>query len=86
METKRGRIQEKKPVPREIGSNLTGTALSGKPGHERDVNIKTFEPAQQAKSQSDSHIKNTDTLLGDVHPIHRNQKSQEQHNGDQQNS
>ena len=84
MEKTKENQQDKKPVPKEIGSNLTGTALKGKPGHQRDIDAKTFEEGLETKSQPAEHIENTDALLGDVHPTHRNSKSQEQHNGDEE--
>ena len=66
-------------VPREIGSNLTGTAVAGKPGHKRDIPPETYgsdsAPAESAEA-AEKHIENTDALLGDVHPT-RNEKSQE---------
>lgn len=86
MEKKKD-MQDEKPVPKEVGSNLTGAALKGKPGHDRDIDAKTFEEEPEAKeetSASDNPIENTDALLGDVHPTHRSEKSQEQHNGDQE--
>ena len=48
MEKKREKIQDQKQVPKEVGSNLTGTALKGKPGHERDIDTKTFEEASSS--------------------------------------
>ncbi|SMC45467.1 hypothetical protein [Pedobacter africanus] len=81
METK-----DEKSAPREIGSNLTGAALKGKPGHERDIPAAAFNDDGEAKAtdKPKEHIENTDALLGDVHPTKRHEKSQEQHNADQE--
>jgi hypothetical protein len=84
MEKKERKQQDKKPVPKEVGSNLTGTALKGKPGHQRDIDTKIFEAAGETKAPSTEPIGNTDALLGDVHPTHRSPKSQEQHNADKE--
>lgn len=79
--------QKENSVPREIGSNLTGTAVAGKPGHQRDIPPETYSsdsaPAESAEA-TEKHIENTDALLGDVHPTRRNEKSQEQHNAERQ--
>ena len=66
--------QDEKSAPKEIGSNLTGAALKGKPGHERDVTAQTVndeaetkkEEGKKATDQAGKHVENTDALLGDV--------------------
>lgn len=82
METK-----DEKSAPQELGSNLTGAALKGKPGHERDIHTETFNEEKETSETNDkaeAHIENTDALLGDVHPTKRHEKSQEQHNADRE--
>lgn len=80
--------QKENSVPREIGSNLTGTAVAGKPGHQRDIPPETYiddsASAETTNPPEKKHIENTDALLGDVHPTRRNEKSQEQHNAERQ--
>ena len=66
--------QDEKSAPKEIGSNLTGADLKGKPGHERDVTAETLndeaetkkEEAEKATDQAEKHVENTDALLGNV--------------------
>ena len=84
MENKSGNKDDKTPAARETGSNLTGTALKGKPGHQRDIDPQKFEEAPKRTELPDGSIENTDALLGDVHPTRRNPKSQEQDNADQE--
>ena len=74
-------------IPKEIGSNLTGTAIHAKPGHERDIPIDKYVEESDDEKSSDvpKHIENTDAILGDVNPLNRNQNSQEEHNAKKEN-
>lgn len=73
--------QEENHVSKEVGSNLTGTAVPGKPGHQRDIPPETY---QGTKDKPENHIAHTDALLGDVHPTQRHNKSQEEGNAEKE--
>ena len=73
--------QKENPVSKEVGSNLTGTAVPGKPGHQRDIPPQAY---QSTEDKPEKHTENTDALLGDVHPTERNNKSQEEHNAEKE--
>jgi len=51
---------------KQIGSNLTGSAIPAKPGHQRDIAIENY--TSEGKSMTYPHVENTDALLGDVDP------------------
>jgi hypothetical protein len=61
---------------KQVGSNLTGAAIPGKPGHQRDIpipvdpNIK-MEHEDKEDDRPVKHIENTDALLGDIPPKDR---------------
>jgi hypothetical protein len=69
---------------KQVGSNLTGAAIPGKPGHQRDIPIPVDPNTEMEHKDKDDlpakHIENTDALLGDVHPKGRNENSQEDGN------
>ncbi|HKG08778.1 MAG TPA: hypothetical protein VKB19_20070 [Pedobacter sp.] len=54
---------------KEVGSNLTGTAVPAKPGHQRDIPVDQYIGTEElTDSSSPKHIENTDALLADVEP------------------
>jgi hypothetical protein len=75
---------------KQVGSNLTGAAIPGKAGHQRDIPIPVdpnIEIGHEEKEDDlpEKHIENTDALLGDVHPTDRNENFQEEANGKKEN-
>jgi hypothetical protein len=75
---------------KQVGSNLTGAAIPGKPGHQRDIPIPVdpnIEIGHEEKKDElrEEHIENTDALLGDVHPTDRSENSQEEANAKKEN-
>ncbi|WP_285058343.1 hypothetical protein [Pedobacter ginsengisoli] len=79
---------------KQVGSNLTGAAIPGKPGHQRDIpipvdpNIEIGHEGKEDNKGDDlptEHIQNTDALLGDVHPADYSENSQEKTNAKKEN-
>jgi hypothetical protein len=75
---------------KQVGSNLTGAAIPGKPGHQRDIPIPVdpnIEAGHEEKEDDlrEKHIENTDALLGDVHPADRSENSQEEADAKKEN-
>jgi hypothetical protein len=61
---------------KQVGSNLTGAAIPGKPGHQRDIPID---------QHIEGHIENTDALLGDVDLINGSDNSPEESQAKKEN-
>ncbi|WP_256005629.1 MULTISPECIES: hypothetical protein [Pedobacter] len=49
-----------------LGSNLTGTAVPAKPGHDRDIKPEAYVPETDPEESNPDKAQNTDALLGDV--------------------
>lgn len=75
---------------KQVGSNLTGAAIPGKPGHQRDIPIPVdpnIEIGHKKKEDDlpEKHIENTDALLGGVHPTDFSENSQKEVNAKKEN-
>ncbi len=61
---------------KQVGSNLTGAAIPGKPGHQRDIQIP-IDPNLE--------IEHEGKKLGDVHPTDHSENSQKETNAKKEN-
>ncbi len=83
-------LQENEQNQKEGGSNLTGTdthdpqPLSGETKPENSKDQDELRKAEDELPDANKFVDSTDELLGDVHPIDRDQTSQEEHNANQQ--
>lgn len=75
---------------KQVGSNLTGAAIPGKPGHQRDIPIPVdpnveIEHEDKEDDLPVKHIDNTDALLGAVDPSEQSENSQEESSSKKEN-
>jgi len=87
METQNENNGQDQPI-KEVGSNLTGTAVPAKPGHQRDIPINEYnDDVDDQKENGSGPTENTDALIGNVDSGDENaSRSQQRSNVDGEGS